>query len=153
MAMKIHLEVQQREDIRPDLAEGIKFVPPDLRAREQVFYWQADLNKIKQGRKSGRWLKVEIIAVQGPHGCFQYRCYHISGKHKQAEETVDTGIWKIFRDSRDRARAPVLWLSCEGQLDIWEMFSDNLSLTGKDSQVAAPIDLRTKKAESFSSTG
>ena len=28
-------------------------------------------------------------------------------------------------ESRQRARAPVLWLSCEGQMDIWEMFSDN----------------------------
>ena len=35
--MKTHLEVQQREDIRRDLAERMKFVPPDLRARETVF--------------------------------------------------------------------------------------------------------------------
>ena len=31
LAMKTHLEVQQREDIRRDLAEGKKFVPPDFR--------------------------------------------------------------------------------------------------------------------------
>ena len=43
----------------------MKFVPPDLRAGEHVFYWQEDPSKIQQGRKSGKWLKVEIIAVKG----------------------------------------------------------------------------------------
>ena len=28
-------------------------------------------------------------------------------------------------NSRERAGAPVLWLSCEGQIDVWELFSDN----------------------------
>ena len=37
LAMKTHLEVQQREDIRRDLAERMKFVPPDLRAAEMCF--------------------------------------------------------------------------------------------------------------------
>ena len=66
LSMWTHLEVQQREDIRRDLAEQMKFVPPDLRAGENVFYWQEDPSKIQQGRKSGKWLKVEIIAVKGP---------------------------------------------------------------------------------------
>ena len=59
-----HLEVQQREDIRRDLAERMKFVSPDLRAGEHVFYWQEDPSKIQQGRKFGKWMKVEIIAVK-----------------------------------------------------------------------------------------
>ena len=66
VVMQTHLKVQQREDIRRDLAERMKFVPPDLRAGEQVFYWQEDPSKIHQGRKSGKWFKVEIIAVKGP---------------------------------------------------------------------------------------
>ena len=65
MATKTHSEVQQREDIRRDLAEGMKFVPPDLRVG-QMSYWQEDPSKIQQGRKSGKWLKVEIIAFRGP---------------------------------------------------------------------------------------
>ena len=32
LAMRTHLEDQQREDIRRDLAERMKFVPSDLRA-------------------------------------------------------------------------------------------------------------------------
>ena len=43
----------------------MKFVPRDLRAGEHAFYWQEDPSKIQQGRKSGRWLKVEIPAVKG----------------------------------------------------------------------------------------
>ena len=35
----------------------------------------------------------------------------------------------------------MLWLSCEGQIDVWELFSDNSHLS------AAPVDLRTKKAD------
>ena len=66
LAMRTHLEVQQREDIRRDLAERMKFVPPDLPVGESVFYWQGDPNKIQQGRKSGFWLKMEIIAVKDP---------------------------------------------------------------------------------------
>ena len=65
LARGTYLEVQQRVDIRRDL-ERMKFVPPDLRAGENVFYWQEDPSKIPQGRKSGKWLKVEIIAVEGP---------------------------------------------------------------------------------------
>ena len=51
-------------------------------------------------------------------------------------------------DSRERAGAPVLWLSCEGQIDVWEKFSDNSSLSAildrQGLQVAAPLDLGTK---------
>ena len=46
LAMKTHLEEQQREDIRRDLAEPMKFVHLDLRAGEHVFYWQEDLRPI-----------------------------------------------------------------------------------------------------------
>ena len=64
LAMKTHLEVQQREDIRRYFAARTKFIPPDLRVGEEVFHWQEDPSKIQQGRKYGKWLKVEIIAVR-----------------------------------------------------------------------------------------
>ena len=38
LATKTHLEVQQREDIRRDLAERMNFVPPDLREQEKVHF-------------------------------------------------------------------------------------------------------------------
>ena len=45
LAMQTHLELQQREDIRRDLAERMKFVPLDLRAGEHVLLWQGDPSK------------------------------------------------------------------------------------------------------------
>ena len=73
---RLILKVQQREDFRRDHAERMKFIPPDLRRGEHVFYWQEDPSKIQQGRKSGKWLKVEIIAVKGPgHLSIQVRPY------------------------------------------------------------------------------
>ena len=90
---------------------------------------------------------------EGPHGCCQYRCDHTSGKHKQAEETMGPQDLEELPDSRERAGAPVLWLSCEGQIDVGEMFSDNSYLSAildrQGLQVVAPTDLRTKKAERF----
>ena len=57
-------------------------------------------------------------------------------------------------NSRERIGAPVLWLSCEGQTGVWELFSDNsyqsAILVRQGLSVAAPVDLRTKKAKSFS---
>ena len=48
----------------------------------------------------------------------------------------------------------MLWLSREGQIDVWELFSDNSYLSAiLDRQgllVAAPVDFRIKKTESFS---
>ena len=48
----------------------------------------------------------------------------------------------------------MLWLSCEGQADVWEMFSDSSYLSAiLDRQGllgAAPIDQRTKRADNFS---
>ena len=48
----------------------------------------------------------------------------------------------------------MLWLSFEGQKDVWELFSDNSYLSAildrQELSVAVPVDLRTKKTESFS---
>ena len=155
LALQTYLEVHQREDIRRDLSERIKFVPPDLRAKENVFYCQEDPSKIQQGRQSGKWLKVEIIAVKGSMAVVNTGATIISGNRKQAEETSGHFVdLEELPDSRERARAHVLWLSCEGQIDVWEMFSGNSYLSAildrQGLQVAAPIDLRKKKAESFS---
>ena len=71
LAMKTHLEVQQRTDIRRDLAEGMKFAPPDLRVGEQVFYWQEDPSKmVKGGENCCLW----------PYGCCQCWYFHFSEK-------------------------------------------------------------------------
>ena len=83
LAMKTRLEVQQGEDIRRDLAERMKFVPPDLRGRESVFYWQEDPIKIQ--KRTEVWKMVE-----GGDSCCQ-GCVHFSSKCKQTEKTFGYG--------------------------------------------------------------
>ena len=65
LTMKTHLEVQQREDNRRNLAERMKFVPPDLQCRRTcVLLARRSEQSIQQGRKPGKWLKGET--VKGP---------------------------------------------------------------------------------------
>ena len=67
---------------------------------------------------------------------------------------LDTGFEKKLPDSRERTGPPVLWLSCEGRVDVLELFSNNFFLSAIINQqglsVSAPIDFGTKKAGSFS---
>ena len=115
LAMQNHLEVQQREDIRRDLAERMKCVPPNLRAREQVFYWQEDPSKIQQGRKSGKWLKVEIISVKGSMAVVNTGATIFQANIGKLRRHLDTVDLEELPDSRERAGARVLWLSCKRQ--------------------------------------
>ena len=137
LAMKTHLEVQQWENTRRDLAWKMKFVLPDLRVGDSVFCWQKDPSKIQQGRKSGKLLKVEIIAVKGHHGCYLYWCVHFSSWCKHAEKTCGHAGF-----------------GCEGQTDARELFSDGSYLSAiLDRQgplVAAPVDRKNENSESFS---
>ena len=113
-AMKTHLEVQQREDTRRDLAERMKFVPPYLRVGESVSDWQEDPSKIQQGRKSGKRLKVEIIAVKGPMVVVSTGASIFQVNASKLRRPLDTVDLEELPDSRERTGAPVLWLSCEG---------------------------------------
>ena len=38
---------------------------------------------------------------------------------------VNTVDWEELPQSRERTGAPVLWLSVEVQMDVWELFSGN----------------------------
>ena len=99
---------------------------PDLRVGESVFYWQEDPSKSLQGRKSGKWLKVEIRAVKGPVAVISSGATIFRAKVSKARRPLDTLDLEELPDSRERTGAPVLWLSCEGQIDVWELFSEFL---------------------------
>ena len=92
LAMQTHLEVQQREDIRRDLAGRKKFVPPDLRSGEHVFNWQEDPSKIQQGRKFGKWLKVEIVAVKGSMAVVNTAATTFQGNITKLRRPLGTGF-------------------------------------------------------------
>ena len=81
-------------------------------SRENVLYWQADLSRIQQGWKSGKWMKVEITAVMG----FLQVCDHVSGKQKQVEKTVEHLIWKKL----------LLWF-LTWRTDFWDFFAATIS--------------------------
>ena len=59
---------------------------------------------------------------------------------------LDTPDLEQPPDSRERTGAPALWLSCEGEIDVWVTFSDNSYLSAVlDRQgllVAAAVDFR-----------
>ena len=154
MAMKTHSEVQQREDIRRDIAEGMKFVPPDLRVGEQVFYWQEGPSKILQGRKSGKWLKNKIIAVKGSMVVINTGATIFKVNASMLRKLWGTLDLEELPDSRESTGAPVLRLSCEGQTDVWKLCSDisylSAVLDRQGLMVVAPVDPRTKRAEGFS---
>ena len=129
LAIRTHLEVQQREDIRRGLAERMKFVPPSLRAGENVFYWQEDPSKIQQGRKSGKWLKVEIIAIKGLKAVINIGSAICQANISKLGIPLHTVDLEELPHSRERVGALVLCLSCQGQADVWEFFSDNSHLS------------------------
>ena len=118
LAMKTYFEVQQREDIRRDLAERMKFVPPDLRTGEHVFYWPEDPSKIQHGRKSGKWLNLEIIAVKGSVAVVNTGATIFQANISKLRRPLDTVDLEELPNSREREGALVLWLPCEGQINV-----------------------------------
>ena len=107
----------------------MKFIPPDLRAGEHVFYWQEDPSKIQQGRKSDQWLKVDIIAIKGPMAVISTGSTIFQANRTELRRPLNTVDLEKLPDPRERTGALVLWLSCEGQADVWDMFSDNSYLS------------------------
>ena len=112
---------------------------------ESVFYWQEDPNKIQQGRKSGKWLQVEITAVKGPKIVISAGASIFQVSASKLRRPLDTVDLEELPDSRERTGSPVLWLPCEGQTDVWELFSDNAYL----SAILDPPSTPQKKVESF----
>ena len=103
LAMRTHLEVQQREDIRRDLAERMKFVPPDLRAGENLFLLARRCQQDPARTEIWKMVEGGNRSCQGLHGNCQYRCDHISGKRKQQRIPLDTVDLEELPDSRERA--------------------------------------------------
>ena len=151
LAMKTHLEVQQREDIRRDLASHLKFVPPNLVPGDRVYFWQTDSSKIKQGKKSGNWVKATIVAVQGPMATINNGTsilqVNVSKLRRPLEEISVEGV----EDSRERSPGTALYQSTrEGTVDIAEFFSEtsllSVACATRGLRTSPPVDLRRKVA-------
>ena len=85
---------------------------------------------------------------QRSNGGYQYCCVHFAGKQTKKTFAYGTVNLENLEDSREPTGAPVLWLSCEGELDVCDLFSNNSHLSAvldrQELLVAAPVDLRTK---------
>ena len=123
-------------------------------SRRTSVYCQEDPSKIQQGRESGKWLNVKIIAVQGTMVVINTGTSIFQVNASKPRRQLDTADLEEPTDSCERTGAPVLRLSCEGEIDVCELFSDNFYLSAildrQGLMEAAPVDLRTKKAEGFS---
>ena len=73
---------------------------------------------------------------------------------RRLRRPLDTVDLEETPDSCERTGALMLWLSCEGRPDVWELFSDTSYLSAildrQELMVAAPVDLRTKRVEGLS---
>ena len=97
---------------------------------------------------------VEISAVKGSMVVISTGASFFQVRVSKLRRPLGTLDLEQPPASRERTGAPVLWLSCEGQIDVWVMFSDNSYLSAiLDRQgllVAAAVDFRKKGVESFS---
>ena len=80
----------------------MRFVPPDLRVGEKDCYWQEDPSKIQQGRKSGKWLNVEIIAVKGPMAVISTGASIFQVNVSKLRRLLGTVVLEEPPDSRER---------------------------------------------------
>ena len=100
-----------------------------------------------------KMVEVEIIAVNGTIAVVNTGATILQANISKLRRPLDTVDLEELPDSRERGGAPVLWLSCEGQIDVWEMFSDNTYLSAildrQGLEVVGPIDVRTTKADSL----
>ena len=62
---------------------------------------------------------------QGPMAVISTGATICQANVSNLRKPLGTVNMEVLPDSRGRAGAPVLWLSCEGQIDVWELFSDN----------------------------
>ncbi len=148
--MKTHLEVQQREDIRRDLAEKMRFVPPNLVPGEKVYYWQEDSSKIKIGKKSGSWIKATIVAVKGSMATINNGTSVLQVNVTKLRRPLEEIDFEGISDSRERDEVTVLYSSSiHGTLYILEIFSESKYLSAtcasRGLRTGPPVDLRKRE--------
>ena len=100
------------EDIRRDLVDRMKFVPPDLRVREGVPHWQEDPSKNSAKAEVWNMVEGEILAVKG-HMVISTGSSIFQVNASKLRRSLDIMDLEELPDSREPTRAPVLWLSCE----------------------------------------
>ena len=165
LAMKIHLEVIQQEDLRRDLAASLRFVDGPFFPGDRVYFWQDDPSGIRQGRNLGQWIKARVVAVDGSivsidTGTQLLRVNQsklkkepdMTDKDRPATASPDGVSRERAIDVTDAPAEDVLWMcSHDEPLDLLQLFSTSARLSAEASKqglrVGPPIDMRTATAE------
>ena len=69
------------------------------------------------------------MAVKGPMAVISTGATIFQANVSKQRRPLDTVDLEELPGSRGRTGAPVLWLSCEGQTDVWELCSENSYLS------------------------
>ena len=150
LTMKTHLEIQQREDIRRDLAETMWFATPDLVPGEKAYYWQDDSSKIKIGRKSGSWIRTTIVAISGSMATINNGTSVLQVNVTRLRRPLEEIYFEGLSDSREQSEIAVLYQShIHVVMDILELLSESTLLSttcaSRGSRTGAPVDLRRRE--------
>ena len=169
IAMKAHLEARQCEDLRRDLANNLRFVTGEYNIGDKCWLWLEDKSKIKQGKKTGTWLRVTVIAIEGSMITVNSKIKGVmrvnqSKLRRDADEWYDvdlpmlddSNLDLLSSDRPDNAEqvsgyleyAHILWeVTCTGKIDFLELFSGSARLSAACAatgmKVGPPIDLKT----------
>ena len=144
-----------------------KFRGPTTRRHSTRSYWRNDicssqsstgrtsvLKATRSEQSSARTKIWKMVAGKGPMVVIIIGTSILQVNDSKLRRPLDTADLEESPGSCEQTWAPVFFLSCEGQTDVWELFSDNSYLRAvldrKGLMVAAPADLRIKKADSFS---
>ena len=126
-----HISKSNNEKIFAEiLLNEWKFLPPNLQVRERECVSLARGSEQNSAR-TVIWKMVEAgdYCCQRPHSGYQYWCVHFLVNLRKLSGPLDTVDLEEPPDSREKTGAPVLWFSCEGKIDVWELFSDNSYLS------------------------
>ena len=63
LALNSYLKARQSEDVRNDLAGSLRFTGGPFHPGDKVWYYSLDENKLKRGKKYGRWWKATVVQV------------------------------------------------------------------------------------------
>ena len=61
LALNSYLKALHSEDIRNDLAGSLRFTGGLFHPGDKVWYYSLDENKLKRGKKYGRWWKTTVV--------------------------------------------------------------------------------------------
>ena len=143
-AMRTHLEVQQLRKHSPRSCRKNEVCSCQSSSGRKRVLLARRSEQIQQGRKSGKWLKVEITAVKGPKIVISAGASIFQVNASKLRRPLDPVDLEELPDSRERTGSLVLWLPCEGQTDVWELFSDNTFLSAILDPPSAPQRTKLK---------